>query len=117
MGLDIDYFWAIDGIDLDVLLGGRHDKFRVKINHPLIIIEMEATLPPPSPPPLLLRAALVTTTTIIFITNTFIQLTTSFKQVLAGSDAISLVANLKLPVSRHSMAVIFTVMKPTISLF
>lgn len=80
---------------------------------------MEATLPPPPPSPLLLlRAALVTTTTtIIFITNTFIQLTGSFKQVLAGSDAISLVANLKLPVSRHTMAVIFTAMKPTMSLF
>lgn len=119
MGLDIDFFRAIDGIDLDALLGGRHDKFRVKINHPLIIIEMEATLPPPPPSPLLLlRAALVTTTTtIIFITNTFIQLTGSFKQVLAGSDAISLVANLKLPVSRHTMAVIFTAMKPTMSLF
>lgn len=118
-GLVYRLFWAIDGIDLDALLGGRHDKFRVKINHPLIIIEMEATLPPPSPPPplLLLRAALVTTTTIIFITNTFIQLTGSFKQVLAGSDAFSLVANLKLPVSRHSVAVIFTVMKPTMSLF
>lgn len=118
-GLGYWLFWAIDGINLDALLGGRYDKFRVKINHPLIIIETEATLPPPSPL-LLLRAALVsttTTTTIIFITNTFIQLTGSFKQVLAGSDAISLVANLKLPVSRHSMAVIFTVMKPTMSLF